>query len=308
MTGPILTVTGGLREGESFPITKQGIRIGRESGNELWLDDGEVSRQHARVIMHNGAVWVQDAGSRNGVFVNGNRVPGSVQVSVGSVITIGSHSFEVRQPELAVESSIIDFGGINDDSPPEKSWKIWPFALAAVVAVVLVVVMISIRNSNREDAARAQERATLALSQQEVEQEVSATEALRQAMSESTEAENSVPAPPEGATARELADAGIDRQQSGYLHDALVAFQQCLMVDPGFSVCRSRVDSVSAQIQYTVERESIDCDRYLDAQQYREAISSCRLVMELSPDTSSELHINAKRAHDEAVRMSDHRY
>jgi len=307
MTSPVLTVTGGLREGESFLITKEGIRIGRESGNELWLDDGEVSRQHARVIMHNGAVWVQDAGSRNGVFVNGNRVPGSVQVSVGSVITIGAHSFEVRQPELDAESSIIDFGGINDSAPVEKSWKVWPFVLATAFAVAMVFVMIGVRDGNIREA-RALAIAQNAAPQSEEEEQVSATEILRQAMTENNEATNSVPAPPEGSTARELADAGIDRQQSGYLQDALVAFQQCLMIDPGFGVCRSRVDTVSTQILQTVERESIDCDRYLDAQQYREAISSCRLVMELSPDTASELHINAKRAYDEAVRMSDHRY
>lgn len=307
MTSPFLTVTRGLREGESFPITKTGIRIGRESGNELWLDDGEVSRQHARVIMHNGAVWVQDAGSRNGVFVNGNRVPGSVQVSVGSVITIGAHSFEVRREEFDSESSIIDFGGIDDNSTVEKSWKVWPFILATVLAIAVVFGMIGIRNGNVQEA---REQASVERQTQQVveEQEVSATEVLRQAMTENSEVTNSVPAPPEGSTARELADAGIDRQQSGYLQDALVAFQQCLMIDPGYSVCRSRVDTVSDQIRETVERESIDCDRYLDAQQYREAISSCRLVMELSPDITSELHINAKRAYDEAERMSDHRY
>jgi hypothetical protein len=307
MTSPVLTVTKGLREGETFPITKGGIRIGRESSNELWLDDGEVSRQHARVIMHNGAVWVQDAGSRNGVFVNGNRVPGSVQVSVGAVITIGTHSFEVRQPELDAESSIIDFGGIVDSAPVGKSWKVWPFVLAVVLSVVIVFAMVIARNGNIQEA---QERAELeaVANQEEVQERSSATDALRMAMTENDEVTNSVPAPPEGTTARELADAGIDRQQSGYLQDALVAFQQCLMIDPGFSVCRSRVETVADQILQTVERESIDCDRYLDAQQYREAISSCRLVMELSPDPASELHINAKRAYDEAERMSDHRY
>ena len=305
MTSPVLAVTSGLREGESFPITKSGIRIGREAGNELWLDDGEVSRQHARVIMHNGAVWVQDAGSRNGVFVNGNRVPGSVQVSVGAVITIGAHSFEVRQPEQASESSIIDFGGIVDSSPVEKSWKVWPFVVAVVVSVALVVVMFSNRNGNVQEERLQQDRVNQSQAQEE---EASATDALRSAMAENVAVTNQVPAPPEGSTARELADAGIDRQQSGYLQDALVAFQQCLMIDPGFRVCESRVEAVSLQIQQTVERESIDCERYLDAQQYRDAIRSCRLVMELTPDTTSELHINAKRAYDEAERMSDHRY
>ncbi len=70
MTNPLLVVTAGPRQGTQLEINAQGIRIGRDPNNELFLDDPEVSRHHARVILHNGAVWVQDAGSRNGIFVN----------------------------------------------------------------------------------------------------------------------------------------------------------------------------------------------------------------------------------------------
>ena len=86
MTNPILLVTEDLRKGTQLEINAQGIRIGRDPNNELHLDDPEVSRHHARVILHNGAVWVQDAGSRNGIFVNGNRVSGHKQISPGARI------------------------------------------------------------------------------------------------------------------------------------------------------------------------------------------------------------------------------
>ena len=117
MTNPLLVVTAGPRKGTQLEITAQGIRIGRDPNNELFLDDPEVSRHHARVILHNGAVWVQDAGSRNGIFVNGNRVSGHKQISPGAQIQIGNHQFLVKLADLASDSSIsVDLGSIIVDN------------------------------------------------------------------------------------------------------------------------------------------------------------------------------------------------
>ena len=105
MTNPLLVVTAGLRQGTQLEINAQGIRIGRDPNNELFLDDPEVSRHHARVILHNGAVWVQDAGSRNGIFVNGNRVSGHKQISPGAQIQIGNHQFLIQLADVLSDSS-----------------------------------------------------------------------------------------------------------------------------------------------------------------------------------------------------------
>jgi serine phosphatase RsbU (regulator of sigma subunit) len=48
--------------------------IGRQADNHLVIRDSRASRSHARILMENGAYVIEDAGSRHGTFVNGERV------------------------------------------------------------------------------------------------------------------------------------------------------------------------------------------------------------------------------------------
>ncbi|MGA3043218.1 MAG: SpoIIE family protein phosphatase [Bryobacteraceae bacterium] len=50
------------------------FKIGRQADNDLILRDSRASREHARIVREGGEYKIQDAGSRYGVFVNGNRV------------------------------------------------------------------------------------------------------------------------------------------------------------------------------------------------------------------------------------------
>lgn len=50
------------------------FRIGRAPDCELVLRDARISRLHARIVEEGGEYYIEDAGSRNGVFVNGERV------------------------------------------------------------------------------------------------------------------------------------------------------------------------------------------------------------------------------------------
>ena len=77
MSVPTLVCIAGPCKGQSFGITEQGLRLGRDASNDIVLDDAAVSRFHGRIILHNNGIWVQDAGSRNGVFVCGSRVDGN---------------------------------------------------------------------------------------------------------------------------------------------------------------------------------------------------------------------------------------
>lgn len=92
---PVLSVLEGPLSGKTFEVTASGLCIGREPTNEIVVVDAGVSRQHARVLLHNGMVWVQDVGSRNGVFVNGNRVPDHKQIKTGDKVTVGINVFQL---------------------------------------------------------------------------------------------------------------------------------------------------------------------------------------------------------------------
>ncbi|HEX7530630.1 MAG TPA: FHA domain-containing protein, partial [Pyrinomonadaceae bacterium] len=65
------------------------LSVGRAPDNDLRLDGLQISNHHARFSRTNGSVTVEDAGSTNGVYVNGERIGGRRGVQLSDVIQIG---------------------------------------------------------------------------------------------------------------------------------------------------------------------------------------------------------------------------
>ena len=60
--------------GQKIPVTKEEFVIGRGSKSaDLAIKDGNISRRHAAVVLHNGAYYLRDLGSTNGVEFHGRR-------------------------------------------------------------------------------------------------------------------------------------------------------------------------------------------------------------------------------------------
>lgn len=61
--------------GQKYPVNKEEFVIGRGSKTaDLPIKDGNISRRHAAVVLQNGAFYMKDLGSTNGVEFNGERV------------------------------------------------------------------------------------------------------------------------------------------------------------------------------------------------------------------------------------------
>jgi hypothetical protein len=69
--------------------------IGRSAECQLSLDDPLVSRKHALLRVFENEVTVEDAGSRNGVLVNGTKIDGAVRLGDGDRITIGAQEMTI---------------------------------------------------------------------------------------------------------------------------------------------------------------------------------------------------------------------
>ncbi|MGI8837564.1 MAG: FHA domain-containing protein [Pyrinomonadaceae bacterium] len=65
------------------------LTIGRATDIDVRLDGLQISNYHARVSKSNGAVFIEDTGSTNGVYVNGTRIKGKVQISASDTVQIG---------------------------------------------------------------------------------------------------------------------------------------------------------------------------------------------------------------------------
>jgi len=72
--------------------------IGRDPACDVWIDASRVSREHARVVVDSasGRVTVEDVGSTNGTFVGNSPVVGSVTLSDGDILQIGSVELTFR--------------------------------------------------------------------------------------------------------------------------------------------------------------------------------------------------------------------
>ncbi len=87
----------GAYAGQVFNIGAELITIGREGGNTIVLDqEATVSRRHAQLTRQNGELIVQDLGSTNGTFVNGQRISAPTPLRVGDTVQFGMASFRVE--------------------------------------------------------------------------------------------------------------------------------------------------------------------------------------------------------------------
>jgi len=94
--GEVLVIAAGAAAGRRLTL-KDELVIGRTvSGDGRLSDDAELSRRHARVARDaSGELGIEDLGSANGTFVNGERVRGRRALKVGDSVRIGSTTLEL---------------------------------------------------------------------------------------------------------------------------------------------------------------------------------------------------------------------
>jgi len=84
-----LIMRTGPTPGATFTLEGDQLNIGRDSSNEIVINDAEVSRRHARLTFQGGKYVLEDLGSTNGTFVNGQRLAGPRVLKAGEVVSFG---------------------------------------------------------------------------------------------------------------------------------------------------------------------------------------------------------------------------
>lgn len=79
----------GSELGRVRQLSSPALLVGRGADAELWLSDDGVSRKHARFIREDDVYYVEDLGSANGTFVQGERISGRQQLNDGDQIQMG---------------------------------------------------------------------------------------------------------------------------------------------------------------------------------------------------------------------------
>lgn len=86
----VLLRLDGVNAGKIWPVQKGPSTVGRTTSSELQLDDGGVSRQHAKITWNGRVHVLEDLESRNGTFLRGERVRRS-ELADGDLIQFGPH-------------------------------------------------------------------------------------------------------------------------------------------------------------------------------------------------------------------------
>jgi len=79
-----------------FPLFKDRLTIGRTSNNDIQLNEQCISRRHAVIVTENGSTRIVDWGSKNGVYINENRVAEQL-LKNGDVVMIGLTEFRYEE-------------------------------------------------------------------------------------------------------------------------------------------------------------------------------------------------------------------
>ena len=116
-------------------VLTRALEVGRESGG-LDLSDQSVSRRHLRLVPSPVALSLVDLDSRNGTYVNGNRVDGRVVLEQGDVVRLGATEIVVigrreRAPAPAAMATVLaGAGGAVPPPPPPPAVPAAPSRLA----------------------------------------------------------------------------------------------------------------------------------------------------------------------------------
>ena len=92
-----VTIADGPQAGVGATLVSEPVVIGRGSDCQIRLDDDYSSTRHARVFQSEGEWWVEDLGSTNGTYLDGQRVTRPVQAEIGGSIRIGRTTLNIAK-------------------------------------------------------------------------------------------------------------------------------------------------------------------------------------------------------------------
>ncbi|MFH1923148.1 MAG: SpoIIE family protein phosphatase [Planctomycetota bacterium] len=79
-----------------YELVDKEILVGRDQSCQIAIDADSVSRQHARLALENGTYVIEDLQSRNGTYLNGEKIEGKVRLKEDDRLEIGVTAFVFR--------------------------------------------------------------------------------------------------------------------------------------------------------------------------------------------------------------------
>jgi hypothetical protein len=144
------------KTGQNFPLTKNHITIGRVQGNDVVLDDSDISRHHASLDWDGQRFVVDDLKSTNGTFVNGVKITAPQFLENGDSIGLGGLTLSFGSSVAAATvpggqaTRVRSAPDVPPPPPPsalpqkEMPWLLLGVAGAAVLLILLVAALAAV--------------------------------------------------------------------------------------------------------------------------------------------------------------------
>ncbi len=102
-----LVIAEGRERGRQFEYDarKGEVSIGRAAQNDIVIRDSGVSREHLRIVQREGRCFAEDLNSANGTRVNGLRILGPSELTVGDLLATGTVVFAFSRPDPSAGAS-----------------------------------------------------------------------------------------------------------------------------------------------------------------------------------------------------------
>ena len=91
--------------GREHLLTGEAITIGRAVENDIVITSKRVSREHARVWRDGWRVMLEDMGSTNGTYLNGERLLSPIALHDDDQITIGDVVLTFHDPDITIRDT-----------------------------------------------------------------------------------------------------------------------------------------------------------------------------------------------------------
>ncbi|HSF81523.1 MAG TPA: FHA domain-containing protein [Anaerolineales bacterium] len=102
-----LVLQTGPNPGSVYELQKEELYIGRDVNNDVVINDAEVSRKHARLVLRSGGYVLEDLGSTNGTFVSGERLMGPHMLRPGETIMLGENVSLIFESGFDADATMI---------------------------------------------------------------------------------------------------------------------------------------------------------------------------------------------------------
>jgi hypothetical protein len=99
---PRLHIDSGPQQGDEYVIRKPTTLIGRHEACDLVVDDAQVSRRHCQISWDGVYCTLEDLGSTNGTFINGQPLTAAYALRPGDKLQVANVIFQFADPQATL--------------------------------------------------------------------------------------------------------------------------------------------------------------------------------------------------------------